>query len=234
MRGSTIGGVGVYGQYCPVAKSMELLDQRWTLLIVRELLCGSRHFNDLRRGVPRMSPALLSQRLKTLTRANVIERRHEGNRIEYVLTPSGEELRPIVEALGVWGTRWIGELGDEDFDPHLLLWDMRRRIDLGAVPQRRLVIDIRFGDLSGSDSEWWLVVQPEGAEVCDFDPGFGVDLTIDADLSALVRVWRGDMSWGAALEDGRVKVGGPPHLTRELPAWLQLSMFAGVKRVVAG
>jgi DNA-binding HxlR family transcriptional regulator len=121
-----------YGQFCPVAKAMELLDERWTLLIVRELMMGSQHFNALRRGVPKMSPALLSKRLQMLVRAGVVERWEDGNRVTYRLSESGKELEPIVEALGRWGIRWISELGDEDLDPHLLLWDMRRGIDTEA------------------------------------------------------------------------------------------------------
>jgi DNA-binding HxlR family transcriptional regulator len=106
--------VPAYHQFCPVAKAMELLDERWTLLVVRELVTGSQHFNALRRGLPRMSPSLLSKRLQQLTRAGVIEHSDDGR---YVLTAAGEELRPVVEALGGWGVRWIGELGDADLDP---------------------------------------------------------------------------------------------------------------------
>ncbi|WP_324277268.1 helix-turn-helix domain-containing protein [Blastococcus brunescens] len=133
-----------YGQFCPVAKAMELLDERWTLLVVRELMLGSRHFNALRRGVPRMSPALLSKRLQTLVRAGVVERWEDGNRISYQLTEAGRELEPIVEALGRWGVRWIPELGDADLDPHLLLWDMHRNVDLEAVPDGRTAIAFVF------------------------------------------------------------------------------------------
>ena len=107
-----------YGQFCPVAKAMELLDERWTLLVVRELLLGSRHFNDLRRGVPKMSPALLSKRLKSLARAGVVERAEIDGRTTYSLTDCGKELATVVDALGAWGVRWIGELGEEDLDPH--------------------------------------------------------------------------------------------------------------------
>jgi len=121
-----------YHQFCPVAKAMELLDERWTLLVVRELVTGSEHFNELRRGLPRMSPTLLSKRLQQLTRAGVVERTDDGR---YVLTAAGEELRPVVEALGGWGVRWIGELGDADLDPQLLLWDMHRNVDHTAVPK---------------------------------------------------------------------------------------------------
>src|SRR3954469_25348901 len=119
-----------YGQFCPVAKAMELLDERWTLLVVRELVVGSRTFSDLRRGVPRMSPTLLSKRLQQLVRAGVVGRDGDGR---YELTRAGQELRPVVEAIGTWGTRWIGELGDADLDPKLLLWDMHRNVDHGAV-----------------------------------------------------------------------------------------------------
>ena len=122
-----------YGQFCPVAKAMELLDERWTMLVVRELLLGSRHFNDLRRGVPKMSPALLSKRLKSLTRAGVVEREEIDGRTTYSLTECGKELAEVVDALGAWGVRWIGELGEEDLDPHLLMWDMRRTIPIDGV-----------------------------------------------------------------------------------------------------
>ena len=121
--------MGAYGQFCPVAKAMELLDERWTMLVIRELLEGSRTFNSLRRGVPRMSPALLSDRLRRLARAGVIERYEDGNRVSYAVTPAGRELRGVIEAIGRWGIRWIPELGDEDLDPHLLMWDIHRNID---------------------------------------------------------------------------------------------------------
>ncbi len=136
-----------YQQFCPVAKAMELLDERWTLLLVRELVSGSEHFNDLRRGLPKMSPALLSKRLSQLARAGIVERRTVGRQVRYVLTPAGHELRPVVEALGVWGTRWVGELGDEDLDPKLLLWDMHRNVDHAAIPDGRTVVQFIFPDV---------------------------------------------------------------------------------------
>ena len=124
-----------YGQFCPVAKAMEVLDERWTLLVVRELLAGSTHFNELRRGNPKMSPALLSKRLRSLERAGVVRRDVEDGRTSYHLTDCGLELRPVVEGLGAWGIRWIGELGEDDLDPHLLLWDIRRTVPVDRWPR---------------------------------------------------------------------------------------------------
>ena len=135
--------MSTYGQFCPIAKAMELLDERWTLLVVRELLRGSVHFNDLRRGLPKMSPALLSKRLKSLTRAGVVERTEIDGRTSYSLTPCGQELAGVVDALGAWGIRWIGELGDDDLDPHLLMWDIRRTISVDAWPRARTVVAFR-------------------------------------------------------------------------------------------
>ena len=151
-----------YHQFCPVAKAMELLDERWTLLIVRELVAGSERFNDLRRGVPRMSPTLLSKRLGQLVRAGVVDRRDDGGEVRYVLTPAGRELQPVVEALGTWGIRWIGEIGDEDLDPKLLLWDMHRNVDYAAVPPGRTVVQFRFRDVPPATRDWWLVIGTRG------------------------------------------------------------------------
>jgi DNA-binding HxlR family transcriptional regulator len=219
-----------YHQFCPVAKAMEMLDERWTLLIVRELVMGSQHFNDLRRGVPRMSPSLLSKRLHQLVGAGIVERRADGNDVRYVLTPAGQELRPVVEALGLWGTRWIGELGDEDLDPKLLLWDMHRNIDHGAMPDGRMVVQFRFSDVPANARFWWLVITPEEADVCDVDPGYPVAVTVTASLRRMVEVWRGDLRWSDALRSSAVEVQGPEALRRALPSWFTLSAFASVPR----
>ncbi|MFZ5846587.1 MAG: winged helix-turn-helix transcriptional regulator [Actinomycetota bacterium] len=219
-----------YGQFCPVAKAMELLDERWTLLLVRELLCGSEHFNELRRGVPRMSPSLLSRRLQQLTRAGVVERCVADGDVRYVLTPAGEELRPVVEALGAWGVRWVGELGDEDLDPKLLLWDMHRNMDLAAVPQGRTVIAFRFPDVPVALRDWWLVVTAGEVDVCDADPGYDVSVSITASLRSMVEVWRGDRAWADAVRAGDLEVQGPQSMRRAVPSWFTLSVFAGVPR----
>jgi DNA-binding HxlR family transcriptional regulator len=219
-----------YHQFCPVAKAMEVLDERWTLLVIRELSCGSERFNDLRRGLPRISPSLLSKRLQQLTRAGIVERRAEAGDVRYVLTPAGQELRPVVVALGTWGTRWIGELGDEDLDPKLLLWDMHRNIDHSAVPPGRTVVHFRFMDAPAKARDWWMVITAEDADVCDVDPGYPVGVTVRARLRQMTEVWRGDLAWSEALRSGAVEVGGREVLRRALPQWFTLSVFASVPR----
>jgi DNA-binding HxlR family transcriptional regulator len=224
---------GSYHQFCPVAKAMELLDERWTLLVIRELVIGSRRFNDLRRGLPRMSPTLLSKRLQQLTRAGIVERQADGGDVRYELTEAGHELRPIVEALGAWGTRWIGELGDTDLDPQLLLWDMQRNVDHAAVPLARTVIRFEFPDLPARTRWWWLVLAPDDADACDDDPGHPVDVSMRGTLRTLTEVWRGDRVWTDALRTGELELSGPEDLRRALPGWFTLSAFAGVPRPAA-
>lgn len=222
--------MSAYGQFCPVAKAMELLDERWTLLVIRELLEGSQHFNALRRGVPRMSPALLSTRLRTLVRAGVVERYEDGKRVTYALTPAGKELRPIVEALGQWGIRWVPELGDDDFDPHLLMWDVHRNVDMDAVPPGRTVLRFSFRDVPAPGRDWWLVITRDGVDPCDTDPGFPVTATIETDLRTLTLIWRGDLAWVQALRSGALDLHGPAQARRAVPRWLKLSAFAPVPR----
>ncbi|WTW96670.1 helix-turn-helix transcriptional regulator [Streptomycetaceae bacterium NBC_01309] len=226
-----------YYQFCPVAKAMELLDERWTLLIVRELCSGSERFNEVRRGVPRMSPTLLSKRLTHLTRAGIVERVVDGTDVRYVLTPAGRELRPVVEALSVWGVRWIGELGDADLDPKLLLWDMRRSVDGDAIPVgRRTVVRFRFPDVPARARDWWLVITAgdpgaaADADLCDADPGFEVDVTVTSRLRRLIEIWRGDLRWADALRAGDIDVHGPEDMRRGLPGWFTLPGFAAVPR----
>jgi len=221
-----------YGQFCPVAKAMELLDERWTLLVVRELMMGSRHFNALRRGVPRMSPALLSKRLHTLVRAGVVVRRVDGNRVTYELSEAGRELVPIVEAVGRWGIRWIPQLGDEDLDPHLLVWDIHRNIDTEAVPDGRTVLQFRFTDVSGPARTWWIVITTDGVDLCDADPGFDPIVTVESRLRTLTLVWRGDITWADALRSGDLTLHGEPHDRRAFPRWLKLSSLAPTPRPV--
>ncbi|MCW2798343.1 helix-turn-helix domain-containing protein [Nocardioides sp.] len=217
-----------YGQFCPVAKAMELLDERWTMLVVRELLAGSTHFNDLRRGNPKMSPALLSKRLRTLERAGLVRREvHEG-RSNYTLTPCGEELREIVGALGAWGVRWVGQLGEEDLDPHLLMWDIRRTVPLDQWPRDRTVVAFEFDDVPPRVARWWLCVTGDEPDVCDNDPGFEVSATLNTTLRTLTEIWRGDRDWSRALKNELVAVSGPG--ARDVPRWLGQMTLAAVAR----
>ncbi|WP_137810134.1 MULTISPECIES: helix-turn-helix domain-containing protein [unclassified Gordonia (in: high G+C Gram-positive bacteria)] len=219
-----------YGQFCPVAKAMELLDERWTILIVRELLLGSRHFNEVRRGVPKMSPALLTKRLRSLERAGVINRSVVGGRSVYTLTTMGEELTTVVEALSAWGIRWIGELGDADLDPHLLMWDMHRTVPIDRWPRRRTMVQFVFRDVIGKASTWWLVVVGGEAQVCDFDPSYELDATVMTDLRTLTEIWRGDIDWRLALAADRVEIHGAAEVARDVPSWIGQSLSSAVPR----
>ncbi|GAA4084440.1 DNA-binding HxlR family transcriptional regulator [Nonomuraea soli] len=211
-----------YGQFCPIAKAAELLDQRWTLLILRELMCGSQQFNEIRRGVPKMSPTLLSRRLRDLVRYGIAVKTPDGR---YLLTPAGKELQPLVELLGTWGTRWMPDLGDPDLDPHLLMWDIRRSVDLTALPTGRTVVQVVFGDLPGAGREWWLVLTRDGADTCDFDPGYEVAARLEVPLPIMTAVWRGDVSWAEARRRDQLRVSGSFE-----PRWFLLSKFAPVER----
>ncbi|MFJ4014795.1 winged helix-turn-helix transcriptional regulator [Microbacterium sp. NPDC090014] len=222
-----------YYQFCPVAKAMELLDERWTMLLLRELLLGTEHFNELRRGLPRMSPTLLSHRLDQLQRAGLIERIAQGADVRYVLTVAGAELRPVVEQLSAWGVRWIGELGDADLDPKLLLWDMHRNVDHGTVPDARTVIALHFTDARPAQRRWWLVIHDGEADVCDADPGYDVSVEVRCTLRALTRFWRGDIEWTTLLLAEDATATGPNDLRRALPSWFIRPGYAAVPRVGA-
>jgi DNA-binding HxlR family transcriptional regulator len=219
-----------YGQFCPVAKAMELLDERWTVLVVRELLAGSTHFNDLRRGVPKMSPSLLSKRLQTLTRAGVVERSEVDGRTIYTLTECGRELVSVVESLGAWSVRWMSDLVEKDLDPSVLMWDIRRTIALEQWPRARTVVAFRLTGAPPKASSWWLMVADGGAEVCDFDPGYEAAATVSTSLRTLSQIWRGDQSWQRAMLDGSVSIDAPREVARAVPTWIGQSSLAAVPR----
>lgn len=215
-----------YGQFCPVAKAMEVIDERWTLLIVREMLLGSTHYNELRRGVPKMSPALLSKRLRSLERAGIVHRTAVGGHTSYGLSQAGMELRPLVESLSAWGMRWISDLGDADLDPHLLMWDIQRTVRVEEWPRTRTTLEVCLRDPQGKITSWWIVASGTSVDVCDFDPGYEVAGTLSGVLRTLVKVWRGDVSWEAALGSGELLVSGPAEVRRAVPRWLGHSNFA--------
>lgn len=226
---------GTYGQFCPVAMAAEVLCTRWTIVVLRELVAGTKRFNDLRRGVPRMSPALLSQRLKELEAAGVVSRLPSGAAgvFEYHLTPAGQELGPLVEAFGVWGQRWIdSELSLQHLDAHLLMWDMRRQLDLSPVPERRSVIQFQYPDQSAVNRSWWLVVSPgSDVDLCSVDPGFDVDLYVTCDLRTMTAIWMGLDTVRAAVASDRLKLVGERGLAANMQAWLGLSPFAKERKL---
>lgn len=212
-----------YGQFCPVAKASEILAERWTPLVLRELLAGSHRFNDLHRGVPLMSRSLLSKRLSELERAGVVEKRSPGSRRshEYHLTPAGEELRPVIESLGTWGQRWaVAELSEDDLDPALLMWDVHRNMPGDEMPEHRAVVRFELVDVDGPQRRWWLMAQPEGGDVCMTDPGFEVDLHVRVSLRVLTRYWLGHSAWRDVLASDDCELTGPRWAQRALPRWM--------------
>ena len=220
-----------YGQFCTVARAAEALCERWTPLVVRELLCGSKRFNDLHRGVPRMSTSLLSQRLRHLEELGVVRRTANGKIWEYRLTEAGEDLRPIIMALGHWGACWIGSrLRDDELDAGLLMWDVRRFVCLAEFPPRPVVIHFSFRDARPGESAWWLLVEQGVADLCRDDPGRAPCLVVDASVRALTDIWSGERSPRQVLQSGELRVLGAPADAQQLWRWLGTSAFAITRR----
>ncbi len=227
--------VGGYGQFCPVSMASEILCTRWTLLVLREFLCGSTRFNDLRRGVPKMSPSLLSKRLKELQAAGVISATVDAKgAATYHLTDAGEELRVVVMAVGSWGQRWVeSRLSLRNLDPSLLMWDMRRHLDPRPLPPQRCTIQFLYPELTAANQNWWLIVTAGQVDLCSFDPGFEVDLLIRGSLRSMTAVWMGLTNVMHEVGAGRLSLDGDPAIARAMQAWLGLSPFAKEVRRVA-
>jgi DNA-binding HxlR family transcriptional regulator len=223
-----------YGQFCPVAMAAEIFCTRWTPLILRELVAGSTRFNDLRRGVPRISPTLLSKRLKQLEEAGVIERvRSAEDASEYRLTPAGNDLKTVVLDLGFWGQRWIeAQSSLKNLDPSLLMWDMRRNLDPTPMPQPRAVIQIVYPELKRGTRSGWLVIENGETDLCKVDPGFEVDLYISTDLRTMTAVWMGLTTIRSEVDAGRMLLTGNEKLKNAIHQWLGLSPFAVEKKLV--
>lgn len=219
-----------YGQFCPIAKASEVLGERWTHLVIREIGVGSETFNDLRKGVPLMSPSLLSTRLKSLESAGVILRESDNGKVRYRLTKAGEELMPIILQLGTWGHRWVrSDLSDDDLDPGLLIWDMHRGLNTDYFTAERTVLRIEFTDMKSNKRFWWLVIRDGDVDVCVKDPGYDVDLVISSDLKTLTAVWMGDTTIMKALRENQVTVTGVTALRKNIAAWLGSSYYADIK-----
>ena len=225
----------LYGQYCPVARAAEILADRWTLLIVRELLIDVKHFNELERGLPRMSRTLLAERLRRLEDTGVVQRRQapRGKRTEYRLTQAGRELKGIVDAFCEWGARWaFGPPRPDELDPLVLLWWMRRRVCFDQIPRSRVVIQFDFR--GGSHRRYWLLIEPAEASICLKHPGFDVDVIVTADIKALYQVWLGRVLLEDALRARQVRLDGMPSDIQDFPRWFGQSRMAATVRAAMG
>jgi DNA-binding HxlR family transcriptional regulator len=219
-----------YHQYCPVARAAEIIGDRWTMLIVRELLAGSRRFNEIERGLPGISRSLLSSRLRDLQRAGVVERLPDAGKkvTEYHLTDAGRELKSVLEAMGSWGVNWaFDEPSPDEMDAGLVVWKLHQRIDRGVLPSRRTVVEF---DFSGPKPQRvWLVLEPAEVSVCVTPPRFESDLVVRTSLAYFLQVWFGHVDYEAAIRCGGVTVDGPPNMARQFPRWL---MWSPMRRFV--
>ncbi|SRR5258706_1864413 len=215
-----------YGQFCPVAVASEIFAERWTPIILRELVLGSRGFNEILRGVPRISRALLAKRLRTLIEAGVIA----SVQGEYRLTESGRELGEIVVRLGEWGQRWTTPVRRDRLDARLLMWDMRRRIAVERLPEKRVVVQFDFRGAPARPKTFWLVMTRPDVDLCVIEPGYEVDLFVEADLAEFSRVWLGELPIRQAIRERAISLNGDRQSERDFPSWLLLSTLAAVPR----
>lgn len=225
-----------YGQYCPLSLATELLCQRWTVLVVSRLIDGFSRFNDIHRGVPRMSPTLLSQRLAELESAGIVEpgKAAKGKPREYRITQAGRELEPLVDMLAVWGQRWARDMTLEDLDPGFLVWSMHLRMNAEAMPPGRTVLEFKFTGAPTDFKQFWIVNKSGTIEMCLKDPGLDVDLLVTSDLRLFVEAWRGFRDLRSEIKARRIRLLGEAELKRQFPDWLQLSALAPYDRQRAG
>ena len=221
-----------YRQVCPVAKAAELLCERWTLLIIRELVLGTTRFNDFRRALSHISPTLLTKRLNELQEAGLAMRKTVPGqrRCEYHPTAAGKELQPIIVGLAEWGMRWArGQMNDEELDVEMLMFDLERRVDAAQLPGGRTVIKFTLPALP-KFAHWWIVIEPDGSRVlCVHNPRLPVDIEIISDVRTMAQVWTGDTELRAAKESGRLQLKGDANLIRTISSWLRPGMFAHVR-----
>lgn len=221
-----------YGQFCPVALASEVLAERWTFLVIRELLAGARRFNEIRRGVPRLSATLLKQRLLTLEHEGIVERERPvaGGAAGYQLTPAGQALRPVIAAVGEWGQRWARDIQAKDLDPGWLVWSMHRRLNIAAMPAGRTVIEFEFTDTPASARRFWLVHSDGAVDVCIKNPGYEPTVRVVSPLRRWAEVWRGLRPLRDELRAGTIRLEGSAEHRRAFPQWLLLSVFAPIAR----
>lgn len=224
-----------YKQFCPVAMASEVLCTRWTMVLLRELVAGTTRFNDLRRGVPKMSSALLSTRLKELEVAGIVERRlipKSRGHYEYHLTEAGQDLRSVIEVVGFWGQKWIKSIPSlKNLDASLLMWDMRRNLKVEQFSGDQIVIEFYYSDLPSSKNRWWLIVEPNGeVDLCWSDPRFEIDLYVTTNLRTMTEIWMGLTTMKK--ESNKVELLGDATVARTMQSWLGLSPFATEKKIV--
>ncbi len=216
-----------YGQFCPIAKASEILGERWTNLVIRELGAGSESFNDLRRGLPLISPTLLSTRLQTLEKAGVVLREESEHGVRYTLTEAGRELKPVILAIGAWGNRWAkSNLGRDDLDPGMLMWDIHRTMNADYFEPGRTVIMVQFKDYWAKKKRWWLVITDGEVDVCMKDPGYETDLILRTDVYTLTAIWMGDITLQKALREKLLEATGNSRLKKDIGDWLGANYFA--------
>ena len=225
-------------QFCPLAMASDVLSGRWTMMLLGELLRGTSRFNDLRRGLPRMSPALLSKRLKELEAAGLVMRSGPAgtaDTVDYILTDAGLAVEPIVDAMGDWGHRWVTTQATmEHLDVRLLMWNLRRNLKTDPIPPGRSVVQFVYHDLPVDTRNWWLLVEPgRDTDLCSVEPGYDVDLYVNTDLRTMTEVWMGYAPAGRAIEDGRLLLVGNRALEATFQIWLGSSRYAGREKCVA-
>ena len=221
-----------YGQFCPVAKATEVVGEKWTLLVLRELFLGTTRFNEFQRSLSRMSPTLLAKRLRRLEECGIIIRKKiSGQRgFEYRLSAAGKELSPLIEVLAVWGMRWAREqLTDDELDVEFLMRELQRRLQTGHLPDGEIVICLIFDELT-KHKTWWLLVDGDVVDLCTEDPGKDVDLYVNSSVRTIVEVWEGDLDMRTALRNGSIKAHGMRHLVRTMPDWFGVCLYKEVRR----
>jgi DNA-binding HxlR family transcriptional regulator len=214
-----------YGQFCPIAKAAEIVAERWTPLVIAELLAGSTHFSDIRRGVPLMSQTLLSTRLKELERVGIVERLGaNARRPEWHLTDSGRALAPVIQHLGEWGLQYAQDpLREDELDVTIMTWNIRRRVDPNAFGPRRVTVQFEFSNVPRAKRRWWIVNDRGTVDLCPSDPGFPIDIYITTDMRTMVHVWVGKLSLAAAIRSGRMEIIGPRNLRDRVGHWFLYS-----------
>lgn len=219
-----------YGQFCPIAKASEIIGEKWTVLIIRELLMGGTRFNELQRGLCLISPTLLSKRLDSLVDYGlVVKKKIPGQKgFEYFATESCKELQPVIFSLGEWGMRWArSNLMEKDYDIELLMLYLQRSVVPEKLPGNESVIRFKFTDIENYP-DWWMLVEGETVDVCSKDPGKDVDVYFTSTIKTLVDVWMGQRSYKNAIRDGDLKLVGDRTLTNNVSSWMNDSLFAGL------